>query len=84
MRQLSPDSSLVRELNGGRRPWGQIEHLLADIWVVLARILNPKTDMKDHPRRVEMESKARSQAKQAKLARMRAKFEKRKRTYGLG
>ena len=84
VRQLSPDSSLVRELNGGRPPWGQLEHLMADVWVVLVRILNPKSEVSDHPRRIEMESKARAEAKQSKLARMRAKFERRKRTYGLG
>ena len=74
----------MRELNGGRRPWGQLEHLMADVWVVLVRILNPKSEVSDHPRRVEMEAKARGEAKQAKVARLRAKFEKRKRTYGLG
>lgn len=84
VRQLSPDSSLVRELNGGRKPWGQVEHLIADVWVVLVKIMNPKGDVKDHPRRVEMEAKSRSEAKQTKRARMRAKFEKRKRAYGLG
>lgn len=84
MRHLSPDAALVRALNGGRRPWGQLEHLIADCWVVLVKILNPKSDVKDHPRRVEMEAKSRAEAKKAKAARLREKFEKRKRRYGLG
>lgn len=84
MRQLSPDSSLVRALNGGRKPWGQVEHLLADMWVVLVRILNPKSEITDHPKRIEMEAKGRAEAKKARSARLREKFEKRKRAYGLG
>ncbi|MGE2714193.1 hypothetical protein ACQI4L_09060 [Mycolicibacterium litorale] len=84
VRQLSVDSALTRSLNGGRKPWGQLEHLIADVWVVLVKILNPKSRVSDHPTRAEMETKRHVAAKQARVAELRAKYEKRKRTYGLG
>lgn len=84
VRNLSPDSALVRALNDGWRPWGQLEHLMADVWVALAKIYNPQGEVSDQPRRIAMEAKSREEAKQAKRARQREKFEKRKRAYGLG
>lgn len=84
MRHLSVDSSLSKALNGGRRPWGQIEHLLADLWVVLVRILNPKSRITDHPTRAEIQAKAHAAAKRARMRELRDLFEKRKRAYGLG
>jgi hypothetical protein len=76
VRQLSVTSSLVRALNDGVPQWIITDHLLADLWALWAK--------QDHPRRVEMEAKARNAAKQARVIELRAVFEKRKRTYGLG
>lgn len=84
MRQLSVESALVRALNGNQPPWSRTETLLADLWVVLVRILNPKSKVSDHPVRAEMEAKKRREAKLARVVELRATFEKRKRTYGLG
>jgi hypothetical protein len=84
VRGLSIDSSLTRTLNGGRRPWGQVEHLIADLWVVLVKILNPKSRVNDHPTRAEFEAKAAAAAMHARVAELKKLFEKRKRTYGLG
>lgn len=38
----------------------------------------------DHPRRAEIEAKARTAAKQARVVELKTKFEKRKRIYGMG
>lgn len=84
VRQLPPKSALVRALNGNRSQWSVAEHLLADLWVVLVRILNPKSRVKDHPRRAEMEAKAHLEAKRARVVELSSVFEKRKRAYGLG
>jgi hypothetical protein len=76
VRQLSVKSGLVRALNDGVPQWIITDHLLADLWALWAK--------QDHPRRAEMEAKARNAAKQARVIELRAVFEKRKRTYGLG
>lgn len=76
VRQLSVKSSLVRALNDGRAPWVTADHLIADLWALWAK--------KDHPRRAEMEAKARTATKQAKVIELRTKFQQRKRAYGLG
>jgi hypothetical protein len=52
------------------------EHLIADLWTC--------GRSKDHPVRAEMEAKARTAAKLARVIELRTVFEKRKRTYGLG
>lgn len=83
IRHLSPNSSLVRALNGNQVPWSMTEHLLADLWVVLVRILNPKSRTTDHPTRADMEAKVRAEAKRARVVELRAEYEKRKRKYGL-
>jgi hypothetical protein len=76
VRHLSVKSSLVRALNGGRPQWVTADHLIADLWALWAK--------KDHPVRAEMEAKARTAAKQARVIELRAVYEKKKRTYGLG
>lgn len=63
-------------MNDGQAPFTRLEHLVADVWALWAR--------KDHPKRAEMEAKAQAAAKQARVVELRAKFEKRKRIYGLG
>lgn len=50
----------------------------------MVKILNPKSRVTDHPTRVEMLAKARAEAARARVAELRAEFEKRKKTYGLG
>jgi hypothetical protein len=72
---LPAKSALVRALNGGEPPWSRLEHLIADLWSVFTK--------KDHPKRAEMEAKARFEAKQARVVGLRAVYEKRKRKYGL-
>lgn len=76
VRQLPAESALVRALNDGRPPWMITDHLIADLWALWAK--------KDHPRRVEMEAKKRAIAELAKVVKLKAKYEKQKRTYGLG
>lgn len=84
MRQLPAKSALVRAQNGNRAPWSLTDHLLADLWVVLVKILNPKTRVADHPVRAEMEAKKRKAEKSVRVVELRALYEKRKRRYGLG
>lgn len=75
VRHLPADAALVRALNGGRPHWTVTDHLIADLWALWAK--------QDHPKRAEMEEKARTAAKLARVVQLRTKFEKRKRTYGL-
>ena len=87
VRELPSTSRLATELNGGRPVWTQTEHLLADIWVLLARAYAdpkrpPPRDF-DHPVRAEMNAKAKSAAQRARVSELRTAFEKRKRAYGL-
>lgn len=76
VRQLSVKSGLVRALNGGRPQWTVTDHLLADLWSLWAK--------QDHPLRAEAEAKARTAAKLVRVNELRAVYETRKRTYGLG
>jgi hypothetical protein len=76
VKHLPRNSAVVRALNGGQLPLSRLEHFLADLWALWAK--------KDHPVRAEMEAKAHAVAKEARVVELRAKFEKRKRTYGLG
>lgn len=76
VRQLSVKSGLVRALNGGRPQWTPTEHLLADLWSLVAK--------QEHPTRAEMEAEARHLTKLARVVELRAKFEKKKRIYGFG
>lgn len=66
VRNLSLKSSLVRARNGGVPPWTRLEHLVADLWALWAK--------QDHPKRAEMEAKARNARKLEKHNRMRAKY----------
>lgn len=85
VRQLPVESALVRALNGGRTPWGNLEHLFADHWALTLQVNSgARAPFRDHPVRVEMEAKANAERKLARVIDLRAKFEKRKRTYGLG
>jgi hypothetical protein len=63
-------------MNDGRPQWATTDHLVADLWSLWAK--------QDHPVRAEMEAKARTAAKRARVIELRAKFETRKRAYGLG
>lgn len=85
IRGLSADSGLARALNGGRRPWGNVEHLLADHWALTLRVHSGKgARFQDHPTRAEMEAQAHVSAKQARVVELKTTFQRRKRTYGLG
>lgn len=75
VRGLSVDSALVRTLNGNEPPWSRNEHLIADLWAWWAK--------QDHPARVEMEAKAHRTQKLARVIELKARFENRKRAYGL-
>lgn len=86
--QLSARSGLARALNGGRAPFTQTDHLLADLWVVTvkanSRKNSPGSRVTDHPTRADMEALVKTAAKNAKVVELRAYYEKRKRAYGLG
>lgn len=46
------DSALAISDNGGQMPWTLADHLLADNWLLHARVNAPKNKRpKDHPRR---------------------------------
>lgn len=82
VRQLSVKSSLVRALNDGQPPLSRLEHILADLWAITAKAhFGDKAG--DHPVRAEMEAKARTNAKLARVTQLRTTFQNRKRTYGL-
>lgn len=66
---------MVRTLNGNEPPWSRNEHLIADLWAWWAK--------QDHPARVEMEAKAHRTQKLARVIELKARFENRKRAYGL-
>lgn len=84
IRHLPADSALVREMHGGRPPWSQLEHLIADLWALTLRINSDKTAaVQDHPTRAAMEAAARAEEKQQRLAELQAKYRNRKRAYGL-
>lgn len=77
---LPHNSALVIALNDGQPKWTNIEHLLADIWTVLVKLLGDPdkvADIDDHPTRAEMTAKALALAKEA----LKAMFLKRKSGY---
>lgn len=82
VRQLSAKSSLVRAMNDDVPPWTRLEHMLADLWALEAKA-HFGNGVGDHPVRAEMEAKARTNAKLARVIELRAVFERRKRAYGL-
>jgi len=73
----------VRSVNGGEPPWDRTNNLLADLWALWANS-GRKPPFKDHPVRAEKDAAAKAAAKKARVIELRAKFEKRKRSYGLG
>ena len=78
---LPRESALVTALNDGQPMWSSVEHLLADLWALLARVHSDpdKTpDDLDHPARAEMAARAMAAAK----AKLKAMFVARKRAYG--
>ncbi|MGH3725662.1 MAG: hypothetical protein ACRDUS_16255 [Mycobacterium sp.] len=80
VRQLPLRSRLMTALNDGQPRWTTVEHLLADIWAVLVKLLGDPDrvpDNIDHPVRAEMTAKAIALAKEA----LKAMFLKRKRGY---
>ena len=85
IRQLPVESALVRALNDGRVPWGQLEHLVADHWALTLQINSgEKARFRDHPVRAEMQQKARAEAQRTRVVELRTKFDQRKQKYGLG
>lgn len=84
IRQLPIESATVRSLNGGRTPWGNQENLLADLWALKANTGRERHQLIDHPVRTEMQAKAKSEAKLARVIELRSTFEERKQRYGLG
>lgn len=65
----------MRALNDGAPMWSNTDHRIADLWKLMAGT--------EHPIRAEMEAKARTEAKSARVIELRAEFEKRKRIYRL-
>ncbi|SIH67457.1 Uncharacterised protein [Mycobacteroides abscessus subsp. abscessus] len=67
-------------LNDGQPKWTMTEHLLADIWAVLVKLLGDPDKVPenlDHPVRAEMTARAIAMAKQA----LKAMFLNRKSSY---
>lgn len=78
---LPRDSALVTALNDGQPMWSSVEHLLADLWALLARVHSDPSkapDNLDHPARAEMVAKAVAAAK----LKLKQTFVARKRAYG--
>ena len=74
---LPRDSALITALNNGQLVWGGVEHLLADLWALLARVHSDPdkvSDSLDHPIRAEMAAKA----KAAEKKKLKAEFLARK------
>ena len=81
VRQLPPTSRLAIALHG--QPFSLTEHLLADLWVLMAFANSKKGALPedfDHPKRAEMRAKAKAQRTEG----LRYEFLRRKRRYGHG
>lgn len=83
VRKLPTTSRLATALNDGRPVLTQTDHLLADIWVILARAFfsteeRPLPEDFDHPVRAEVTARERAERKRS----LKAKFQQRKRAYG--
>ena len=79
VRQLPPTSRLAIALHG--QPWSLTDHLLADLWVLIAFVNSKKGSLPDdfdQPRRVELNAKAKAQRTEV----LRYEFLRRKRRYG--
>ena len=82
MRGLSEKSATATAVNGGIEVWSRIEHLLADIWVVLVQANTEKGSLPedfDHPERAKMTAAAKATAKKS----LKELFLQRKRRYSL-
>lgn len=80
VRKLPPRSRLATALNDGQPVWTMTDHLLADVWAVLVKLLgNPDKvpDNVDNPRRAEMTAKVVAAAKKS----LKEVFQKRKSAY---
>lgn len=66
----------MRALNDGAPPWNRQENLTADLWALMA-------NQSDHPDRAAIVVKMLAEQKRAKVVELKAKFEQRKRIYGL-
>lgn len=73
----------MRALNDGRPEWTLTDHLIADLWKLTAQANSkePKK-VKDHPVRAEMQKEAQAAAREARVAQLRADYQRRKRLYG--
>jgi hypothetical protein len=79
IKYLPRESALLRAMNGGQTPWGNVEHLLADLWALTLHLaLGKKSQRRDHPTRAERATKVKAAAKLAKAARMRARWQRRR------
>lgn len=83
VRKLPPTSRLATALNDGQPVWTHTDHLLADLWVALAKLLGDPEKMPenfDHPVRAEMRARATAAHKQSLkeefLQRKRARAER--------
>ena len=76
IRYLPAQSAFVTALNDGRPQWSVTDRLIADLWALWAK--------KDHPARAEMAEKARIAERSARIIKLRALYEKKKRAYGIG
>ncbi|SIM73939.1 MULTISPECIES: hypothetical protein [Mycobacteroides] len=80
VRQLPPHSRTVTAVNDGQPGWTVTDHLIADVWAAMVKLLgDPEKvpDNIDHPTRAAMVAKAVAAAKEA----LKAMFVKRKRSY---
>lgn len=69
IRGLPARSGLVAALNDGKPGWTTTDHLLADVWTLLAQVHgDPDKAPKDHPARAQLTAKATAVAKQASRA----------------
>jgi hypothetical protein len=84
IQQLPNESATSRALNDGCIPWGNEANLLADLWALKANEGREKGQLVDHPTRAQKVAKARTAVKRAEVVELRARFEKRKKAYGLG
>ncbi|MFV8049729.1 hypothetical protein [Mycobacterium sp. 48b] len=80
VRKLPTTSRLATALNDGQPVWQLTDHLLADVWVALVKLLGdpekvPETI--DHPLRAEMRAKATAAHKQS----LKQEYLRRKRGY---
>jgi hypothetical protein len=62
VKQLPAESALSRALNGGRVPWGNAEHLIADLWALMLMVLKvlrgERPRIEDHPVRAKQEAES--------------------------